>query len=59
MIALPPETDGPRIFEVMPVIFDLLAALDDWADPSGLDTEPEFAQLLVDLTAHGLVEVYR
>jgi hypothetical protein len=59
VIAMPPGADSPRIFEVMPAIFDLLTALDDWADPSGLDAEPDFAKLLADLTAHGLVEVCR
>jgi hypothetical protein len=59
VIAMPPGADGPRIFEVIPAIFDLLAALDDWADPSGLDAEPDFAKLLAELTARGLVEVRR
>ena len=58
-IAIPPGVDGPQIFEVSPAIFDLLTALDDWADPSGLDAEPDFAKFLADLAAHGLVEVCR
>jgi len=59
VIALPPGANGPQVFEVMPAVFDLLAALDDWTDPSGLDSEPHAAKLLADLTAHGLIEVRR
>ena len=57
VVALPPGADGPQVFEVVPAIFDLLAALDDWTDPLALPVEPEFAKLLADLTAAGLVEV--
>ena len=57
VIAVPPGANAPQVFEVMPAVFDLLASLDDWADPSGLDAELDFAKLLADLTAHGLVEV--
>src|SRR6266852_4956450 len=46
VVALPPGADGPQVFEVVPAIFDLLAALDDWTDPQGLDVEPGFAKLL-------------
>lgn len=59
VVAMPPGADGPRVFEVIPAIFDLLAALDDWTDPSGLNADPAFTKLLADLTAHGLVEVCR
>jgi hypothetical protein len=37
------------VFEVIAVIFDLLAALDDWIDPEGLDADPDFAKLLARL----------
>lgn len=67
VVALPPGADGPRAFEVVPAIFDLLSALDDWTDlapslPSpacggGRGSGSDFAQLLADLTARGLVEV--
>jgi len=57
VVAMPPGADGPQVFEVIPAIFELLAALDDWIDPQGLDVEPGFAKLLADLTERGLIEV--
>jgi hypothetical protein len=59
VVALPPGADRPQVFEIVPAIFDLLCALGDWIDPQGLDAEPDFAKLLADLTARGLVEVRR
>jgi len=69
VVALPPGADGPQVLEVVPAIFDLLAALDDWTDPApslpspacggGSGRGPEFAQLLWELAARGLVEVHR
>ncbi len=59
VVAMPPGADDPQVFEVIPAIFDLLAALNDWTDPQGLDADPDFAKLLADLTARGLVEVRR
>jgi hypothetical protein len=46
-----------EVFEVIAAIFDLLAALDDWIDPKGLDADPGFARLLADPAARGLIEV--
>jgi len=57
VIALPRGSDRPQIFEVIPAVFDLLAALDDWTDPPALFMGQDFARLLADLTAHGLIEV--
>ncbi len=57
LVAMPPGADGPQVFEVVPAIFDLLAALDNWTDPHGLDLEPDFAKLLADLAERGLIEV--
>ena len=57
VVALPPGADGPQAFEVVPAIFDLLCALDDWTDPHTLPAESEFAKLLADLAARGLIEV--
>lgn len=57
VIALPPGSNRPQIFEVIPAVFDLLAALDDWTDPPALFMGQDFARLLVDLRGHGLIEV--
>jgi hypothetical protein len=57
VIALPPGANRPQVLEVVPAIFALLAALDDWAEPVTLHEDPDFAGLLMDLTARGLVEV--
>jgi len=59
VVAMPAGADGPQVFEVVPVIFDLLAALNDWTNPQGLDVVPDFAKLIADLVARGLVEVRR
>jgi hypothetical protein len=59
VVALPPRADGPQVFEVIPALFDLLSVLNDWTDPQGLDDAPEFAELVADLAARGLVEVRR
>jgi len=45
------------VFEVIPAVFDLLAALSDWTDPGGLDAGPDFAKFLADMAARGLIEV--
>jgi hypothetical protein len=57
VVALPPAADCPQILEVVPAIFDLLCALNDWTDPHALPAESEFAKLLADLAARGLIEV--
>jgi hypothetical protein len=59
VVTLAPGADGPQVFEVIPAIFDLLAALDDWTDPQGLDVDPDFAKLIADLVRRGLIEVRR
>ena len=59
VVALPPGADGPQVFEVIPALFDLLSVLNDWTDPQGLDDDPDFAKLVADLAARGLVEVRR
>jgi len=58
VVAMPPGANGPQVFEVVPAIFDLLVALNDWTDPQGLDVEPDFAKLLGDLRERGLIEVH-
>jgi hypothetical protein len=59
VVAMPPHAEGTQVFEVVPAIFDLLAALDDWTDAQALLSESEFAKLLADLASHGLIEVRR
>jgi hypothetical protein len=68
VIAMPRGAEGAQVLEVIPPIFDLLSALNDWTDlasflPSsggGLrrgEADPDFAKLLAELTACGLAEV--
>ncbi|SPJ14105.1 hypothetical protein SBBP2_1090001 [Burkholderiales bacterium] len=57
VFAQPPGADSPQVFEVIPAVFDLLAALSDWTDPGGLDAGPDFAKFLADMAARGLIEV--
>ena len=47
-----------QVFEVLDVVFDLLAALDDWTDPATIETTPELKQVMDELADHGLVEVH-
>jgi hypothetical protein len=56
-IAVPPGADEPRIFEVLPVVFELLAALEDWTDPAAVAAAPALEALVRELAEHGLVEV--
>jgi hypothetical protein len=57
VVVMPPGAEQPRIFELPPAIFDLLAALDDWTDPAELGAAPELKELIQELTEHGLLEV--
>jgi hypothetical protein len=57
LLAMTPGREGAQVFEVIPVIFNLLAALDDWVDPKRLYADQDFAKLLAELAAHGLIEV--
>jgi hypothetical protein len=50
-------SDDLRVFEVLPVVFDLLAALDDWADPRMLGVVSGLETLVGELSARGLIEV--
>jgi hypothetical protein len=56
-IAMPPDGLHPKVFEVLPVVYDVLAAIDDWTDRSTLGATPEADGLIGDLAAHGLIEV--
>jgi len=57
VLGIPPGGDRPHVFEVLDVVFDLLAALDDWTDPATIGTTPELKQVIGELADHGLVEV--
>jgi hypothetical protein len=56
-IVMPPGALNPKVFEVLPVVYDILAAIDDWTDRSALGATPEADRLIGDLAAHGLIEV--
>jgi len=58
-VVIPPGADQPRVFELRPVVFDLLATLDDWTDPAEFGATPELKELIDDLAEHGLIEVRR
>jgi hypothetical protein len=57
VIAMPPGAKQPQVSELPSVIFDLLAALDDWTDPAELGSTPELKEVFHELADHGLLEV--
>jgi hypothetical protein len=59
VIAMPPGAKQPQVSELLPVIFDLLAALDDWTDPADFGDTRELKQIIHELAEHGLLEVGR
>jgi hypothetical protein len=56
-IAIPPDAEHPKIFELPSPVFDVLAALDDWTERRSLGSAPELDQLIGDLAEHGLVQL--
>jgi hypothetical protein len=58
-VAIPPGAKHPRVFELIPAVFDTLAALEDWTDRSALGGTRELDELIGELAAHGLLEVLR
>jgi hypothetical protein len=56
-IALPPDARHPKVFELLSLVYDLLAVLDDRTDRFALGVTPEVDELVRDLAEHGLVEV--
>jgi hypothetical protein len=56
-IAMPPDGLHPKVFEVLRVVYDVLAAIDEWTDRSALGATPEADGLIGELAAHGLIEV--
>jgi hypothetical protein len=58
-VTIPPGAEGPSVIELAPVIFDLLASLDDWADAEPFTATPELMELIADLAGHAMIEVNR
>jgi hypothetical protein len=56
-IVLPPNAEQLQILELLPVIFDLLAALEDWSPLTGLGIPPALDDVVHDLAVRGLIEV--
>jgi hypothetical protein len=56
---MPPDGLHPKVFEVLPVVYDILAAIDEWTDRSTLGARPEADRLIGDLATHGLIEARR
>jgi hypothetical protein len=54
----PPDAVHPKVFELFPLVYDVLAVLDDWTDRSTLGATPEVDELVRVLAEHGLVEVH-
>jgi hypothetical protein len=59
VVVMPPGAPQPQVSELPPVIFDLLAALDDWTDPAELGGTAELKAVIRELAEHGLLEVAR
>lgn len=59
IVARSTDTGQPQIFEVIPPVFDLVAALDHWTDPAVLCLTPEADELIADLGRRGLIEARR
>jgi len=57
-VAAGPDAE-PRIFELSPAVFALLATLDDWTDAAPFTATPQSASLLRMLRQSGLVEAGR
>src|SRR5262245_38773269 len=58
VISFSDGAEQPQVSEVLPVIFDLLGALDDWTDPAAFGDAPELKELIHQMELHGLIEVH-
>jgi hypothetical protein len=58
-ITIPRDGGEPQIIELAPVVFDLLAGLDEWTDPAALGAAGALGPLIGELTANGLLEAAR
>ena len=55
-IAMPPDAVHPKVFELLPLVYNVLAVLDDWTDRYSLGATPEVDELVRDIAEHALVE---
>jgi len=55
-IAIPPAEQHPKVFELSPPVFDVLAALDDWTNRSELGATSEVDEFISELAQYGLIE---
>jgi len=55
-IAIPPAELHPKVFELSPPVFDVLAALDDWTNRSELGTASQVDEFISELAQYGLIE---
>ena len=53
------SADHPKILEIAPEVFDLLASLDKWVDQAVFDEWEDAGKLITDLATAGLVEICR
>jgi hypothetical protein len=54
---LAPETGRLNVFELQPVVFEVLLALGDWTDPTTLGIPPALTSVISELAVSGLIEV--
>jgi hypothetical protein len=57
-VAIPAGADQPQIFELLPQVFALLSAMDDWTDPTAMAAAPGLSGLIQDLSTCRLIEVH-
>jgi hypothetical protein len=58
-VATRPGAYEPQIFELHPLIFDLLGAIGEWTDPvAAFGATPDVETLIRDLAGHGLLQVH-
>jgi len=56
-VTMPPGSEQPLVFELVPVVFDIVAALDDWIAPSALAAVGDGPRLVRELAERGILEV--
>lgn len=56
-ISLPASVQGPSVFEMSHLTFELLTALDDWTHPNAMVGIPHLQEILRELAASALIEV--